>query len=122
MASIQVVVNFTWFNVQSSDFESNIIFFLNTCFVCEGTTRDKDNILLVRHWFVAGGFVLLLCGVTISSLDMRRNTIADDRNQLDANLILVLLIVTLELVELDQRFRKPAKGKGGAEMFRGYTV
>ena len=33
---------------------------------------------------------------------MRRNTIAHDRDQLGVNLVLVLLIVTLELVELDQ--------------------
>ena len=33
---------------------------------------------------------------------MCRNTVAHDRNQLGVNLILVLLIVTLELVKLDQ--------------------
>ena len=46
---------------------------------------------------------------------MRRNTVAHNRNQLGVNFVLVLLIVTLQLVKLDQhdgllRGEVPPKG------------
>ena len=50
LASIQVVVNFTWFNVQSSDFESNIIFFLNTRFC----VRVLLEIRTIYSWCATG--------------------------------------------------------------------